>query len=135
MGFMDKAKALADQAAEKIDTAVSSATAPAGVRVGEAALRDLGLLAYLEWTSRAPVDIAEQRERCLRAVWDAEAESGTKLDLTLATVPPPETAPPPPAPPFTPGLTVSPPPPPAPPPSPVSPPAPPVVSEPPEARG
>lgn len=111
MGFMDKAKALADQAASKIDTAVSSATAPSNVKAAEDALRDLGVLAYLEATGRAPQEIGEERERCMGIVWQTESEVGEKLRLTL-TPPPPPPPPPPSQPVPPPPAGVAPPPPP-----------------------
>lgn len=92
MGFMDKAKAFADQAASKIDSVVADATAPSSVKAAEAALRDLGVLAYLEATGRAPADSAEQRERCLAVIRQTESEAAGQLNLQLS---PPPAAPPP----------------------------------------
>ena len=57
MGFLDKAKTFADQAASKIDAAVSDATASPSTKQAESAVRDLGVLAYLEATGRAPGNI------------------------------------------------------------------------------
>lgn len=147
MGFLDKAKVLADQALAKADEAMNSATTGAtGSKQGDAHLRDLGVLAYLESTGRAPADLAQQRERCMTALGQLEAQG--PLDLTMGSLAPPPpgvaagappppgaaAAPPPPgaaaAPPPPPGGAVAPPPPPgavAPPPPPgsVAPPPPP----------
>lgn len=118
MGFLDKAKVLADQALAKADEAMNSATTGAtGAKQGDAYLRDLGVLAYLESTGRAPADLAQQRERCVTAL--GQLESQGPLDLTMGSLAPPpppgSVAPPPPpgsvAPPPPPGSVAPPPPP------------------------
>jgi hypothetical protein len=145
MGFLDKAKVLADQAMAKADEAMNSATSGAsGGKQADAYFRDLGVLAYLESSGRSPADVAEQRERCMTALGQLEAQG--PLNLTMgslappppgaAAVPPPPgaaaAAPPPPgsvAPPPPPGSVAPPPPPgsvaPPPPPGSVAPPPPP----------
>ena len=103
MGFLDKAKAAADNLAAKADEAISGATS--GPQAGpppEKCFRDLGMLAYLEATGR---DFpAAERERLLTALRDAEGRG--PLNLTLQTAAPPPAAVPPP-----PGAGVPPPPP------------------------
>jgi hypothetical protein len=149
MGFLDKAKVLADQALAKADEAMNSATTGAtGSKQGDAHLRDLGVLAYLESTGRAPADLAQQRERCMTALGQLEAQG--PLDLTMGSLAPPPPgvaagAPPPPpgaaaAPPPPPGAAAAPPPPPGavapPPPGAVAPPPPPgSVAPPPPPSG
>ena len=127
MGFLDKAKVLADQAMAKADEAMNSATSGAsGGKQADAYFRDLGVLAYLESSGRSPADVADQRERCMTALGQLEAQG--PLNLTMgslappppgaAAVPPPPgaaaaTAPPPPgsvAPPPPPGSVAPPPP-------------------------
>lgn len=153
MGFLDKAKVLADQAIAKADEAMNSATTGAGPsKQGDAYFRDLGVLAYLESTGRPPADVAEQRERCTTALGQLEAQGPLNLSMgsiappapgvagappapgTVAPPPPPggAAAPPPPgsvAPPPAPGSVAPPPPPgsvaPPPPPGSVAPPPPP----------
>jgi hypothetical protein len=134
MGFLDKAKVLADQAIAKADEAMNSATTGAAPsKQGDAYLRDLGVLAYLESTGRPPADIAEQRERCMTALGQLEAQG--PLNLAMGSLAPPAPgvaagAPPAPgtvAPPPPPGAAAPPPPPGsvAPPPAPGAVPAPP----------
>lgn len=146
MGFLDKAKVLADQAMAKADEAMNSATTGAGPsKQGDAYLRDLGVLAYLESTGRAPADLAEQRQRCLTALGQLEAQGPLNLAMGSVAPPPPgaaggappppgaaAAAPPPPGPvaaPPAPGSVPAPPPPgsvaPPPPPGSVAPPPPP----------
>ncbi|WP_121254851.1 hypothetical protein [Nocardioides ferulae] len=95
MGFLDKAKAAADQLAAKADTALSNSglSGPAAANP-EKLLRDLGVLAYLEETGR-PAS-AEERERVLTALRGLES-GGAQLNFTLHTAAPaPGTVPPPP---------------------------------------
>ena len=91
MGFLDKAKAAANEMVAKADSALSSAegglaggTSP---KQAEPLLRDLGVLAYLEATGRPPADADEQRRRCVEGIQGIE--SATTLNLQLSTVPPP----------------------------------------------
>ena len=137
MGFLDKAKVLADQAMAKADEAMNSATTGAAPsKQGDAYLRDLGVLAYLESTGRAPADLAEQRERCMTALGQLEGQGPLNLAMGSLAPPPPGAAagaPPPP------GAAAAPPPPgaPAPPPAPgsVAPPPPPGSVAPPPPPG
>ena len=131
MGFLDKAKAAASDLAAKADTALASS----GVNVpggGDADryFHDLGVLAYLELTGRAPSP--EDHERVTVALREMEQRGAIRsFALKTATPPPPPppgmaaAAPPPPA--------GAPAPPPAPTPAPATPPppAPPVAAPPP----
>ena len=109
MGFLDKAKALADQAAAKVDEAVTTATSSVsgpttgtsysgtsarGAQEADAYFRDLGVLAYLQETSRSPADAEEQRQRCLAAIRAAESQG--KVNLTMSSIAPPGPLVPPP---------------------------------------
>ncbi len=104
MGFLDKAKAAADQAMAKVDSALSGATGSGPSKPVDGYLRDLGLLSYLEATGRAPADIAERRAQLSQWVYDAESAGPINLNLTSTApgaVPPPPgaaaaAAPPPP---------------------------------------
>jgi hypothetical protein len=130
----------------KADEAMNSATTGAGPsKQGDAYLRDLGVLAYLESTGRPPADLAEQRQRCLTALGQLEAQGPLNLAMGSVAPPPPgaaggappppgaaAAAPPPPGPvatPPAPGSVPAPPPPgsvaPPPPPGSVAPPPPP----------
>lgn len=129
MGFLDKAKAAADQLAAKADDALNSSglAGPASSsKEADRFFRDLGVLAYLESTGR-PADGAA-RERVTASLTALEQQGAlTSFALQTSAPPPPgaaaapppssytvheRTAPPAPAPPpFTP------PPPPPPPPS------------------
>lgn len=124
MGFLDKAKAAANDMMSKADAALGSAESSfsggANAKQAEPYLRDLGVLSLLEATGRAPADLQAQRDRCLQAL--AQLESQVALNLNLGSVAPPapgaaQGAPPPPggasAPP-PPGGTPAPPPPPPP---------------------
>ena len=97
MGFLDKAKALADQAAAKVDEAVNTATSSQGAKQADPYLRDLGVLAYLQESGRSPADAKEQRERCLAAIHAAESQGAINLAMSSVAPPPPGgVAPPPP---------------------------------------
>lgn len=100
MGFLDKAKTLADQAIAKADVAMNTATTGAGgAKQADPYLRDLGVLALLEATGRAPGDLAEQRQRCLTALGQIEAQGPINLAMGSIAPPPPGAAagaPPPP---------------------------------------
>lgn len=126
MSFFERAKAAANDLAAKADaemkkaginTPGAAAGAPAagtsGGAGGDRALRDLGVLAYLEATGR-PAS-AEDRDRVLAALRDLES-SGRLGPLTLTPPPPPPPAayggPPPP--PGAAAAAAAPPPPPAP---------------------
>ncbi|NHA68545.1 hypothetical protein, partial [Phycicoccus flavus] len=96
MSFFDRAKAAANDLAAKADVAMTNAGIDANIGGGPSpnkALRDLGVLAWLEATDR-PVDPAD-RERVLDTLRELEL-SGRLGPLTVS---PPETrhdAPPPP---------------------------------------
>jgi hypothetical protein len=105
VGFMDKAKAAANELAAKADTALagSGLGGPGGAGgQGERLLRDLGVLTYLEAAGR-PVPAGEL-DRVLGQLRDAD-QRGVLPNLALQTaagsaVPPPpgaaSTPPPPP---------------------------------------
>ncbi|MFA6298814.1 MAG: hypothetical protein WCS84_04430 [Nocardioides sp.] len=129
MGFLDKAKAAANDLAAKADTAFANSGmgGPGAAVSPEKLLRDLGVVTYLETTGRAAPD--GERERLMSALSDLEA-TGSLPSLALQTTPPPPgSVPPPPGGtvPPPPGGVAPPPPAPAPPPSagPVAPGAPP----------
>ncbi len=140
MGFLDKAKAAANDLATKADSALSGAgSGGGGARPADAEryFRDLGVLTYLESTGR-PVDAAD-RERVMAGLQELDA-AGSIRSFALQTTPPPApgqagSVPPPPgaaasAPPPPGAATSAPPPPPpgaapAPPPPPGAAPAPP----------
>jgi hypothetical protein len=121
MGFLDKAKAAANDLAAKADTAMANAGlggpgGPGGASP-ERYFRDLGVIAYLEATGRtAP---PEEKQRITAALTEMEQRGGIASFALQTAAPPPGSVPPPPgaaaAPP--PGATA--PPPPAPPPAPV----------------
>ena len=117
MSFFERAKAAATDLAAKADVAMNQAgiNTPAAGGGGDRALRDLGVLAYLEATGR-PAS-AEDRARLLATLRELES-NGRLGPLTVSPAhgtpgtppPPPGTTPPPPPPP---GSRVEPPPPPA----------------------
>lgn len=96
MGFLDKAKAAANELAAKADTALANSGlgGPGAAVSPEKLLRDLGVVAYLEATGRtAP---AGERERLLAALGELET-AGTLPALVLQTTPAPPAAAAPPA--------------------------------------
>jgi len=139
MGFLDKAKAAANDLKASVDQQLSTSTAG---RDAEKHYRDLGMLAYLKETGRPIVDADWQR--VFEALRSMESQ-GVITSFALQTAPPPPPpgavatgqAPPPPGaavPPPPPGAATPPPPPPAgmaPPPPPPPPPAAPVTPPPP----
>jgi hypothetical protein len=96
MGFLDKAKAAADQAMAKADSALSGSGVTGGSKPVDGYLKDLGLLAYLEATSRPPADIAERRAQLIG--WIYEIESAGPINLNQSSTAPGSApaAPPPP---------------------------------------
>ncbi|WP_225755002.1 hypothetical protein [Actinotalea sp. Marseille-Q4924] len=119
MGFLDKAKAAANELATKADTALSGAGlgGPGTGGDADAHLRDLGVLTYLEATSR-PADDGERR-RVIAALERME-QQGALRSLTLRTTAAPPapgagSVPPPPGPGHTPPQGSGPVPPPRPP--------------------
>lgn len=95
MGFMDKAKAAADNLAAKADTAFANSGlgGPGAAVSPEKLLRDLGVVTFLEATGRPAPD--GERERLMGALSSLEA-AGTLPALVLQTTPPPPGAVPPP---------------------------------------
>jgi hypothetical protein len=116
VGFLDKAKAAAEQAMSKVDASLSGS---GSAQQADPYFRDLGVLAYLEATGRAPADAAAHRERCVGALRQLESQTALNLSLGSTAPPPPgaaAAAPPPPgaaaaAPPPPPGAVAAPPPP------------------------
>jgi hypothetical protein len=104
MGFMDKAKAAADNLAAKADTAFANSGlgGPGAAVSPEKLLRDLGVITFLEATGRPAPE--GEKERLMGALSGLEA-AGTLPALVVQTTPPPPGAVPPP-----PGGTVPPPP-------------------------
>ncbi len=141
MGFLDKAKAMADQAMNSAESSLSGAPSP---KQAEPMLRDLGVLAYLEATGRPAPDADEQRQRCVEGIQAVEQQAQLNLQMTSAPPPAPgmntgtapaapASAPPPPAaaPPPPPGGAATAPPPPATAPEPQAAPEPPETAPPP----
>lgn len=96
MGFLDKAKAAASDLAAKADTALaSSGVNVAGSGDADRYFHDLGVLAYLELTGRAPSP--EDHARVTTALREME-QRGAIRSFALKTA-----APPPPPPPGTAG--------------------------------
>ena len=122
MSFFERAKAAANDLAAKADAEMKKAgistpggAAPAGGGPApDRALRDLGVLAYLDATGRA-VDPAD-RERVLASL--RELEAGGRLGPLTVTPAPYGSAGAPPPPPGAAAASPPPPPPPPPPPSP-----------------
>lgn len=98
MGFLDKAKAAANELAAKADTALASSGlgGPGAAVSPERLLRDLGVVAYLEAAGR-PVPEGE-RERLVAAL-SALEQAGSLPPSALQTTPQPPAAPAAPAPP------------------------------------
>lgn len=88
MGFLDKAKAAANELAAKADTALAnSGLGGSGAAVSpEKLLRDLGVVAYLEVTGRPAPE--GERERLVAALGELES-AGTLPALVLQTTPRP----------------------------------------------
>ncbi len=96
MGFLDKAKAAANELATKADTALAnSGLGGTGAAVSpEKLLRDLGVVTYLEAAGRPAPE--GERERLVAALGELE-RAGTLPALALQTTPPPVGAAPQPA--------------------------------------
>lgn len=99
MGFLDKAKAAANDLAAKADSALSQASASwSGAADAERLLRDYGLLTWREQHGQAvdPADLARVREG-LQAL-EADGRLGTLQVHSQPAPPPPgsQQAPPPP---------------------------------------
>ncbi len=98
MGFLDKAKAAANDLAAKADSAITGATQGTGSADTTRWLRDLGVATYAEHSGQ-PVD-GEARTRALAAL-DALKAQGQLGSLTMSSEPPPApgmSGPPPPPP-------------------------------------
>lgn len=94
MGFLDKARAMADELAQKADTALAGSGLAGPSGGAERYLRDLGVIAYLESSGRSVP--AEDRERVMTALRELE-QRGQIGGLTLqTTAEQPATPPPPP---------------------------------------
>ena len=114
MGFLDKAKAAANELAQKADTALASSGLGGPGASAERYLRDLGVITYLEAAGR-PVPDAD-RDRVLTALRELE-QRGEIGPLTLQTTgaqasavpPPPGAAGQAPPPPTTPPASTAPP--------------------------
>lgn len=115
MSFFERAKAAASDLAAKADVAMSNAGISVPGIGADRALRDLGVVAWMDATGR-PVAEAD-RERVMATLRELEA-AGRLGPLTLSPPPTPYGAPPPPpggaaptTPPPPPGASVPPPPP------------------------
>ena len=91
MGFLDKAKAAANELAAKADTALGSSgfggpAAPSGGGDANAYFHDLGVLTYLEASGR-PAS-AEDRARVMTALQELDGR-GALRSFALHTAPPP----------------------------------------------
>lgn len=91
MGFLDKAKAAANELAAKADTALGSSgfggpAAPPGGGDANAYFHDLGVLTYLEASGRP--SSAEDRARVMTALQELDGR-GALRSFALHTAPPP----------------------------------------------
>ena len=94
MGFLDKAKAAANDLANKADSALSSSGLGGTGYSTEKLFRDLGVIAYLEATGRqAP---AGERERVMGTLREAEQHGAVPSFALQTAAPPPGSVPPPP---------------------------------------
>lgn len=98
MGFLDKAKAAANDLATKADTALASSGltgpgGPPGTQTPDKLLRDLGVLAWLELNGQPQPE--GERDRVVAALREAE-QRGALGSLSLQTAPPPPASVPPP---------------------------------------
>src|SRR5918993_182748 len=96
MGFLDKAKAAANDLAAKADTAMASSGmgGPGGATGGQPdkLFRDLGVLAYLDATGRQAPD--GERERIIGTLREAEQRGGIPSFALQTAAPPPGSVPP-----------------------------------------
>ncbi|CAN5570757.1 hypothetical protein BH23ACT6_BH23ACT6_07910 [soil metagenome] len=86
MGFLDKAKAAANDLAAKADTAITQATAGGGQGETDRYVHDLGVLAYAEHSGQS-VD-HEARGRALAGL-DEMRNQGRLGTMSLSEAPPP----------------------------------------------
>jgi hypothetical protein len=127
MSFFEKAKAAASDLAAKADVAMTNAGVNVPGMGGDKALRDLGVVAWMDATGRPVADA--DRQRVMATLRDLES-SGRLGPLTLTPPPPAYGTPPPPPGAAAAGAPAAPPPPPSapqagPPPPPSAPPPPP----------
>ena len=95
MGFLDKAKAAANDLAAKADTAMaSSGFGGPGVAQPDKLFRDLGVLAFLEATGRSGPE--GERERILGTLQEIEQRGGIPSFALNTAAPAPGSVPPPP---------------------------------------
>jgi hypothetical protein len=96
MGFLDKAKAAANDLAAKADTAMAGSGLGGGAAGGQPdkLFRDLGVLAYLEATDRPGADA--ERQRILGTLRETEQRGGIPSFALQTAAPPPSSVPPPP---------------------------------------
>ena len=96
MGFLDKAKAAANDLAAKADTAMASSGmggAGAGAQTDKL-FRDLGVIAYLEATDRQAPE--GEHERIMGTLRQNEQTGGITSFALQTGTPPPGSVPPPP---------------------------------------
>ena len=96
MGFLDKAKAAANDLAAKADTALAgSGMGGPGAASGQPdkLFRDLGVIAYLEATDRQAPE--GERERIMGTLREAEQRGGIPSFALQTGAPPPGSVPPP----------------------------------------
>ena len=94
MGFLDKAKAAANELASKADTAMaSSGFGGSGVQA-EKLFRDLGVMAYLEATGRQAPE--GERDRVMATLREAEGHGSIGSFALQTAAPAPGSVPPPP---------------------------------------
>ena len=84
MGFLDKAKGLADQAIAKADEAMAGGPTS---KSADPYFRDLGVLAYLEATGRPSADADRIRQEAITAINGLEAQ--TTLNFAMSQASPP----------------------------------------------
>nr|HNN39800.1 hypothetical protein [Microthrixaceae bacterium] len=89
MGFLDKAKGLADQAMAKADQAMAGGPTS---KSADPYFRDLGVLAYLEATGRAPAEIDRLRQETMTAIQGLEGQTALSFAMSSAAPPPPGAA-------------------------------------------
>ena len=96
MGFLDKAKAAANDLAAKADTAMagSGLGGPGGGGQPDKLFRDLGVLAYLEATGRSAPE--GERERVMGTLREVEQRGGISSFALQTAAPAPGSVPPPP---------------------------------------
>jgi len=98
MGFLDKAKAAANDLAAKADTAMANSGlgGPGGASGGQPdkLFRDLGVMAYLEASGRQAPE--GERERVMNTLREIEQRGGIPSFALQTGAPAPGTVPPPP---------------------------------------